>query len=368
MENPVYELHVNPTYSVCVPQRSKKERIKSIHQLENEKNLKDNSNKGVMSAKATRRLTNAVNWLVASAKQKWIFERSSNKRYSFKVNFITLTLPTTEHNVSDNEFKSVLLHNFINSCRYKYGLANYVWKVETQENGNIHAHFTTDTFIHWKDVRKTWNDILEKKGIIDSYTEKHEKMTFEDYVKVYGKGDKTDLQRLRKSFIYGTERGWKDPNSTDVHSVFKVKDLAAYLAKYMSKKEEDRRQVSGRLWSCSYNLSENNKLVLEMHGNSDNDLVRDFMNPEVVWKPIQCESKTTGKIFNVGEIFFYKMSDWGRILSGRLLEAYNRHRFNIRHSIDTAKKELRIVDGVEMPDFISMQVYEPVKTVQTNLI
>lgn len=368
MDAPVYELHVNPTYSVCIPQRQKKDRVKSIHQIEAEKNLKDNSNKGVMSAKATRRLTNAVNWLVASAKQKWVFDRTLNKRFSFKVNFITLTLPTTDHDISDHMFKSVLLHAFINNCRYQFGLKNYIWKVETQENGNIHAHFTTDTFIHWKDVRRVWNQILSKHGVIDKYTQKHENMTFDDYVSVYGTGENSDIQRLRKSYNFGCSSNWSDPNSTDVHSVFKVKDLAAYLAKYMSKKEEGRRVIAGRLWSCSYNLSENNKLVLELQGSEDNDIIQPLMNPEVNWKTIQCVSKLTGNLFNVGEIFFYKMTDWGKILTGRLLEAYNQHRFAIRHAIDVVKHQINIVDGVEMPDYVAIQVYDTQKAIQSKLI
>src|SRR5690606_15700456 len=188
-------------------------------------------------AKASRRLSNAVNWLIASAKNKYIFDKESGKKFTFKINFITLTLPTTDHNISDHYFKSKLLHNFINTCRYKHDLKNYVWKVETQENGNIHAHFTTDTFIHWKDLRDIWNRILIKHGVMESYTKKHKSIDFDEYVFLYGSRKNSDLKKLRKAYDFGVSTNWESPNTTDVHAVHKVKDIASYIATYMSKKE-----------------------------------------------------------------------------------------------------------------------------------
>jgi len=347
--SPVLELHINPTYSVCIPQRDNSERFRTETQRKNEQNLKDNSNKGVMSAKATKRLTNAVNWLVASAKNKWVYDKNSNKRFNFRVNFVTLTLPTTDHDITDNQFKADLLHNFINTCRYRYDMKNFVWKVEAQENGNIHAHFTTDTFIHWKDLRNVWNRILQKRGLIDKYRDKHSKMTFDEYNNLYNPTGEKTIEQIRRSFEIGKNSNWSDPNTTDVHSVFRVKDLAAYLAKYMSKKEEDRRKIKGRLWGCSYNLSENNKLVVEIQGQSDYDLLHELFKPEIHYKRIEAQSKLSRLPFTIGEIFFYKLSDWGKVLKGRLLEKFNEHRFNIRYNIDVLRPKKYFVDEVEQP-------------------
>ncbi len=358
--SPIFELHINPTYAVCIPQRLPHLFSRSEKQIKNEQNLRANKPKEQMSRKAVRRLTNSVNWLVASAKQKWIFDKTTNKRFSFKVNFITLTLPTLDHTITDHQFKKDLLHNFINTCRVAHGLKNYVWKVEAQANGNIHAHFTTDTFIHWKDVRKVWNRILDKKGIIDSYRNKHSKMTFEDYCSVYDPTNQRDVEQLRKSFNQGKATQWSDPNSTDVHAVHKVKDIAAYLAKYMGKNEDDRRAIKGRLWGCSYNLSETNKLIVEIQGSQDNEVISELFKPEIAYKELTAVSSLSKLPFRVGEIFFYKLSDWGTVLKGKLLEIYNQHRFNIRYNIDV--NSLR--NNEDKPEEIIPQFILPIQEIQ----
>lgn len=361
----IYELHVQPTYAVYIPQRDSGSYIRSEEQRKNERNLTDNQHQGKLSPKAVRRLCNSVNWLVASAKRKYIYDKSTNKRYSFKVNFVTLTLPTTEHNITDHFFKSKLLHNFINTCRYKFDMKNFVWKVEAQENGNIHAHFTTDTFIHWKDLRSTWNRILIKNGIMDSYTQKHASMSFDDYCHVYDPKSERNIEQMRKSFNHGQTTNWQDPNSTDVHAVWAVKDIAAYLAKYMSKTEDERRPIKGRIWGCSYNLSSQNKLVLELHGSEDQDLILSLCEQNIKFKPLENIDKLTGQPFRFGEIFFYKLSDWGSVIKGRLLEFYNQHRFNIRYNIDiNAQKNIHVHDL--SPPMVLQVIQQNIATTQCH--
>jgi hypothetical protein len=351
----IYDLHINPTYAVHIPQYIPRPTSKSIRRIENEKNLKDNRTKGILSRKSQRKLMNAVNWLVASAKQKYVYDKSTGKRYNFKLNFITLTLPTLDHDISDHKFKSVLLHAFINACRYKYGLSNYVWKVETQANGNIHAHFTTDVFIHWKDLRNTWNLILSKHGLINSYQQKHVDMSFMDYWLQYSKSYSTASQ-ARKAYNYGVATNWTNPNTTDVRAVHKVKDISAYLAKYLSKNDEERRLIKGRLWSCSESLSHSNRLIVEC---TPNRIAADFSclyDPTIEFKQIERVSGLSGNISIVGEIYFFSHDHWGSVLNGQLLSAYNRHRFKIRHSGTYQDAEPIRVDNIEQPKHYILHV------------
>jgi hypothetical protein len=357
-DTPIFELHIRPTYAVRIPQRNGQGINLTERQIKNQENLSNNQLTGVLSSKASRRLSNSVNWLIASAKQKSILDRKTNKRFSFKINFITLTLPTTEHGISDNYFKSKLLHNFINTCRYKYDLKNYVWKVETQENGNIHAHFTTDTFIHYEELRKVWNTILSKHGILQKYTSKHLKLSFSDYCNAYYKEGKTTIEQLQKAYDFGVATKWTQPNSTDVHAVHKVKDIGAYLAKYMSKKEEGRRIIKGRVWSCSVNLSDKNKLVVELLGNEGTEYLHYLMKPNIRWKVIESINKKTGLIKNVGEVYFYKMSDWGTSIKGKLLDVFNEHRFKIRHNIAIDNNQYIQPKEIIQPIYYSLQIPE----------
>lgn len=330
----IFELHINPTYAVCVPQRHSSGAYKTEKRVQNESNLRNNGHQGQLSRKATRRITNAVNWLVASAKNKWVYDKQSQKRFTFRVNFITLTLPTLDHGVTDHQFKSVLLHNFINTCRYKYDLKNYVWKVETQANGNIHAHFTTDTFIHWRNIRDVWNRILQRNGIIQQYQAKHQQLSFDEYTSLYDPAGIKDIEQLRRAFAQGCDSSWSDPNTTDVHSVHKVKDIASYLAKYMGKSDDDRRPIKGRLWGCSTNLSETNKLTLELADSSDFDVLEHLHQAGVKYKPIESKPNAFGETYQIGSLFLYKLSDWGKKIKGLLLQRYNEHRFNIRYNIN----------------------------------
>lgn len=331
---PIFELHINPTYAVCIPQRSTRGGQKTQARVLNEVNLQNNQHKGQMSRKATRRITNAVNWLVASAKNKWVYDKLSDKRFTFRINFITLTLPTLNHGISDHHFKSILLHNFINTCRYKYDLKNYVWKVETQANGNIHAHFTTDTFIHWRNIRDVWNRILERNGVISKYRAKHQSLSFDEYCDLYDPSGIKDVDQLRNAYAHGTSTNWSDPNTTDVHSVHKVKDIASYLAKYMGKSDDDRRAVKGRLWGCSTNLSETNKLMIELADSRDFQVLEDMHKSGVKYKPIESKPNAFGEKFQIGSLFLYKLSDWGTNIKGKLLDIFNEHRFNIRYNIN----------------------------------
>ncbi len=349
-EAPIFELHVNPTYAVCIPQIPRGGRRKTIAQLANEENLKRAKHTGELSKKAIRRLSNAVNWLVASAAEKWVYDETTNKRYKFKLNFITLTLPTLDHNISDHAFKKVLLHNFINTCRYRFGLRNFVWKVEAQQNGNIHAHFTTDTFIHWRALRDVWNRILIKQGVMDAYTEKHIDLSFDEYCALYNSKGNKSIEQMKKAYVHGQETGWKDPNSTDVHSVYKVKDIGAYMAKYMAKNEEGKRKIKGRLWGCSTNLSESNKLVIELLGSEGEEIMKPLMSKEIEYKEIFTKSSISSAMKKVGEIFFLHLRDWGTTIKGRLLELFNIHRFNIRHNINIEAVKTFVVENFLPPE------------------
>ena len=367
LEPTIYEMHINPTYSVVIPQRKYRGKRKSMLQKENEINLQSNLHKGVLSKKATQRLSNSVNWLVASAKNKRIYDKETGKKFSFKINFVTLTLPSIEHGCSDNDFKKILLHSFINACRYSFGLKNYVWKVETQSNGNIHAHFTTDVFMHWKELRKIWNRILSKNGYMSGYTKKHINLSFQDYKDLYLKDDQSNIENLIVSFKKGVECGWSNPNSTDVHAVHKVDDISAYLASYMSKKEKDKRPIKGRLWGCSSSLSHDNKLVIELLGFHDDDLLDALSVQGVHSKVIEGWDKVEKTTYRIGDLFFYKISDWGSKIKGRLLAIFREHCFNIRNGIQVVEDVFRFKESIPIFKNIVVNTLQPSKSVNYKL-
>ena len=100
-----------------------------------------------------------------------------------------------------------------------------------------------DKFIPWYEMRNRWNRIINKLGYVDEFQKLHNHRT---------------------------------PNSTDIHSTRKIKNIVKYVTKYLTKNEkttqentrtpdqeanENQLQESqaypstGRIWSCSQNLS-----------------------------------------------------------------------------------------------------------------
>jgi len=295
-----YSLHIQPSYITVLPIWDKPDIPRTVKQRENEENLRSNKHKGTLSPKAQKRVRNAVNWLVQSARPKRVYDKKSNKNYTFRVNFITLTLPGTAKHVTDHYFKRVMLHRFINNCRYKYGLRNYIWKVETQGNGRIHAHFTTDTYIHYHAIRRTWNKICESEGLIEEYASKY---------------------------------GNRNPPSTEVKSVRKVKKIAAYISKEMAKQDNDRRPIKGKLWSCSYSLSANNKCVLETFITEAGECLRPLIDSNIKMMPLEREVNRMGLTLRYGELYYMTPEDWEGLKGTEVHRIYQDHRFKIRHQL-----------------------------------
>lgn len=150
-----------------------------------------------LSRKSGKRLKNAIELLIYTSKLKKVYVKATNSVFWYRNNFITLTLPSScKHD--DNYIVNKMLSPFLEAwAKRKPGLL-YIWKAEVTDNNTLHFHITSNTFIYYLDLRKRWNKMLEKHGII--------------------------------------EKG-SNPNSTDVHAVDSAKNLAAYLVAYMNKKD-----------------------------------------------------------------------------------------------------------------------------------
>lgn len=204
---------------------------------------KINSPAGVLSERAMRRIRNALNWMIICSDYKRVYSKKENKTFGFLINFITLTLSEKQKH-SDQEIKSKLLNPFLDWMKRSHNANCYLWKAEAQkETGNIHFHITTNVFIHWKSIRRKWNELQYKLG-------------------------------YEKAFTDGNKDG---KNSTDVHAVKNIKKIGWYLAKYFVKNETDRRQINGKLWGCSTNLSKL-KITLTPHDDGFSAITEEFFH------------------------------------------------------------------------------------------
>lgn len=193
----------------------------------------NNQYSGSLTPFAKRKLKRAIQLLVASSKDKEAPNFKTGKMFKFKVNFVTLTLPAPQDNVTDKDLKKYCLDNLIKRLRRKHKLNNYVWRAERQKNGNLHFHLISDTYIHYQSLRDNWNELLNKFGYIDKFEQKY---------------------------------GHRNPNSTDIHAVWKVKNLSQYFIKYMSKDNPEQDKIQGKLWDCSKALKTKKNCEMLMEG------------------------------------------------------------------------------------------------------
>lgn len=184
------------------------------------KNLENNEHKNKLSKRSVIKIERIVKFMVCNSAKKTAYNYKTQSRFTFKINFITLTLPSKQSE-SDTDFKHKYLNQFLIEAKKKWNLINYVWKAERQKNGNIHIHIVSDVFIPWLELRNVWNRILNKENYIEEYYKK-----------------------------------WKhdNPNSTDIHSIKESEKIMGYMSKYITKNVTGC-EMKGNIWRCSANLS-----------------------------------------------------------------------------------------------------------------
>jgi hypothetical protein len=158
-------------------------------------------NNRILSDIARRKVEKAIKYLIYLAHDKTVYSFSKKKKYNYKVGFITLTLASAQQH-TDRVITEQLLHQFLVEAKQKWRVSRYVWKAEYQRNGNIHYHLLVDRYIPYVELRNCWNRIQNKLGYID--------------------------RAVYKSSDYSY-------NSTDIHSLYNVRDISSYITKYMSK-------------------------------------------------------------------------------------------------------------------------------------
>lgn len=250
---------------------------KVIHQGQNFDNIEndhvlpvDNRHSFQLSKKAVARIKEKVTWLYELARNKTITTTSGKVLSSFKMNFITLTLPSMQQH-STATIISTCLNQFLSELRLYSGLKNYVWRLEYQKNGNVHFHIATDSFIEFEYCRAVWNRCIEKLGYVTAYHDIFSKLSFSEYCARTNPDGKTDIKTLSERFSVGIRSNWRMPNSVDVRHVSNAKNIAFYISKYITKVSpiavsestiaRDSDKSNMRLWYCSSGLSKLDKIT-----------------------------------------------------------------------------------------------------------
>jgi hypothetical protein len=220
--------------------------------------------KGYISKKSKTRLFNSFDWLQYIARPKKVLNHYTGNTFEFRLSFITLTLSSKQKH-KDNFVKSKMLSPYLEALRKRYPGISYIWKAETQDNGNIHFHITCDHFIPLSYVQSLWNRYQRKYGYLDEYVNKYKHFNAPS---TEIKAVKNDNQ-VKSYFIKYMAKSYTDKDIKDLEreilhlesTLKKVnnKDELQKLEKklYVKNKrlsEAKRRKVEGAIWDCSTNL------------------------------------------------------------------------------------------------------------------
>lgn len=215
--------------------------------------ISDKKTHGHVSVQARRKLSKAIDYLLFLAADKALPDTAHGKKYNFKIAFVTLTLPSSQIH-SDNEIKDQLLNQFLIELKFRHHVHNYIWRAEKQKNGNIHFHILIDKFISWSVLRDRWNRICNKLGYVDRYRDEMRTFHKSGFKIRQELLEKWDYKSQIKAYQKGKLNDWNSPNSTDIHSLYKIHRIKEYITKYCTK-DENYTETHGRLWGCSVNLS-----------------------------------------------------------------------------------------------------------------
>jgi len=282
---------------------------------------KTNKHEFEISRKASSRIKEKVNWLYTLSKSKTVNLKNGKKLHAFKMNFITLSLPSIQKHTT-SEITNQCLNQFLTECKQRFGLTNYVWRLEFQKNGNVHYHIATDCFIEFWQCRTIWNRCLDKLKYVENYTNRMRGLTFLEYRNLDSNRNNQDFNKLRERYALGCAQRWTSPNTVDVRAVNNSKNIAFYISKYITKPSEhslnpivmerEPAETNLRLWFCSRSLSKLDKIEIFM----------EEYNEKII-KILNLLEKTKNYIFDYCSIKYFNYKEQNFECKAWLWRLYN---------------------------------------------
>ena len=231
------------------------------------KNSLKNLNKGFkknseISYSSRKDIIKKISWMNYIANTK-LYTTANNQTFAFKLSMITLTLPSQQQH-TDKEIVKNSLNNFLTLMRSYYGMNNYLWRAETQANGNIHFHLITDADINYYVLLYAWNKCIDKLNYVKNYSKKFNSLSKSEYI-IYRIKQKKKLglkfneysERKKLGFEY--EKMKKDnfntPRTVNVRRILDLNKIENYVSKYLSKSDKKRRSIDCRHYGNNYALN-----------------------------------------------------------------------------------------------------------------
>lgn len=133
-------------------------------------------------------------------------------------------------------------------------------------------------------------------------------MSFEKYREMYSENGVVPFETLRARYGRGCATKWDSPNTVDVRAVSNAKNIAFYIAKYITKNSQqglntivlarEPETTNLRLWFCSRSLSALDKI----------ELFCDEWN-ELAEKCLSALDNVKRYIFDYCSVWYFNVSD-----------------------------------------------------------
>lgn len=289
---------------------------------------KGNQYSGEMRKGTIKRMKAAIDALISIAEPKTVKHPTKDYTFTFKHNFITLTLPAPQRDIEDQDITNKALKPLLEYLKDHYEGISYIWKAERQLNGNLHYHITTDRFIPHDILKERWNYYLRKFPFIKEFASKH---------------------------------GHSHPNSTDIHATHAIKNWKQYMVKYFTKGREtveeltnipwrkqkiskphnlkpgqlyqrvltrEEAKIKGKTWDCSLHLKQAKRANVHIDYKLHKALT-DYLK----------EDRTRGKSSERCQMIFIKRNEWKNYLPPIIQETFDQWVLWIRDKANRKKQE-----------------------------
>lgn len=303
----------------------------SLANLQSRERSQDISNKG------RRKIRKAVTALTEAVLEISKREREEIKKNNIELTFCTLTLPAKQSH-TDQEIKRKAFNSFLQYFRKYYNQNEIIWRAEAQKNGNIHFHIIFTCRVPHQVIRNIWNRAMKRMGYIDKYTKRMMKLSLSEYIRERKPKDKKAVYKAVEAYKKGVSEGWQNPNSTDIHSLKKIKNVGAYISKYVSKKSKgDTRLIQGKVYGISRGIASMDMVLLD---NSE----------EVIQIITDCIEMGVGEVY-ADEYYCViylkdtKFSNYSEKLKNLL---YTNHKANLQKLINPPPKHQPIITPINI--------------------
>lgn len=250
-------------------------------------------NTGHLSRSAASRFKRSIDYINLIAKEKTCRNDAGGYFFKMKLAFITLTLPSKQQH-SDNYLKQKLLEPFLDACKKRWPSFSYVWRAETQTNGNLHFHIITDHFVPKDYVNYRWKRILWGHGYMQAFHRKNPTMEAPCAEIRKVRNDHSLGIYMRKYLVKGLAKQTVPEihakidscknrllTTTGFDAIAKLHQQIKSL--YNQLNELKKRKVMGKLWGCSSNLLLK-PMVIEVESLSETSWHHVFSQPILLVK------------------------------------------------------------------------------------